>query len=205
MAVQQTAVTARARLRLRILERAAYYGREMVHQVHAKLRLANLVCGLLPDFGSGVLRSRMYRLIGFDIGAGTSIAGNIELVGGLAGFYDKLHIGPGANIANRVTISLDAEVQLGQNVSLGPYVKIYTGTHSIGPGSNRRGPEVLAKPVVIEDGSWIGLGAMILPGVTIGHGSIVAAGAVVDTDVPPDSFVAGNPAQVVQTLPWGAR
>jgi acetyltransferase-like isoleucine patch superfamily enzyme len=64
---------------------------------------------------------------------------------------------------------------------------------------------VLAKPVVIEDGSWIGLGAIILPGVTVGHGSIVAAGAVVDEDVPPDSYVAGNPAKVVQQLPWGNR
>jgi acetyltransferase-like isoleucine patch superfamily enzyme len=123
----------------------------------------------------------------------------------LPGFYQKIRIGSGANIANRVTISLDAEVRMGNNVSLGPYVKIYTGTHPIGPGSNRRGPEVLAKPVVIEDGSWIGLGAIILPGVTVGHGSIVAAGAVVDEDVPPDSYVAGNPAKVVQQLPWGNR
>jgi acetyltransferase-like isoleucine patch superfamily enzyme len=177
----------------------------MLHQVHLKLRLANLVCGMLPDFGSGVLRTRMYRLIGMRIGAGSSIAGNIEFVGGLPGFYQKIRIGSGANIANRVTISLDAEVRMGNNVSLGPYVRIYTGTHAIGPGSNRRGPEVLAKPVVIEDGSWIGLGAIILPGVTIGHGSIVAAGAVVDEDVPPDSYVAGNPAKVVQQLPWGNR
>jgi maltose O-acetyltransferase len=191
--------------RVRVLDRLAYYAQEMLHQVHLKLRLANFACGLLPDFGSGVVRTRVYRLIGMDIGAGASIAGNIEFVGGLPGFYGKIHIGPGTNIANRVTISLDAEVRLGANVSLSPYVKIYTGTHSIGPGSNRRGPEVLAKPVVVEDGSWIGLGALLLPGVTIGHGSIVAAGAVVDADVPPDSFVSGNPAQVVQQLPWGNR
>jgi acetyltransferase-like isoleucine patch superfamily enzyme len=191
--------------RFRILNRLAFYAREMVHQVHLKLRLANLVCGMLPDFGSGVLRTRMYRLIGMHIGGGSSIAGNIEFVGGLPGFYQKIRIGSGANIANRVTISLDAEVRMGNNVSLGPYVKIYTGTHPIGPGSNRRGPEVLAKPVVIEDGSWIGLGAIILPGVTVGHGSIVAAGAMVDEDVPPDSYVAGNPAKVVQQLPWGNR
>jgi acetyltransferase-like isoleucine patch superfamily enzyme len=191
--------------KMRVLDRLAYYAQEMVHQVHLKLRLANLVCGLLPDFGSGVLRSRLYRLIGMDIGAEASIAGNIEFVGGLPGFYTKIHIGSGANIANRVTISLDAEVHLGSNVSLGPYVKIYTGTHPIGPGSNRRGPEVVAKSVFIENGSWIGLGAIVLPGVTIGHGSIVAAGAVVDEDVPPDSYVAGNPAKVVQQLPWGDR
>jgi maltose O-acetyltransferase len=64
---------------------------------------------------------------------------------------------------------------------------------------------VLAKPVVIEDGSWLGLGALILPGVTVGHGSIVAAGAVVMETVPPDSYVEGNPARVVRQLPWGNR
>jgi maltose O-acetyltransferase len=201
MAIEQALPLPRARF----LNRLAFYAREMLHQVHLKLRLANLVCGVLPDFGSGVLRTRMYRLIGMDIGAASSIAGNIEFVGGLPGFYRKIRVGYGANIANRVTISLDAEVRMGDNVSLGPYVKIYTGTHPIGPGSNRRGPELLAKAVVIEDGSWIGLGAIILPGVTIGHGSIVAAGAVVDEDVPPDSYVAGNPAKVVQQLPWGNR
>ena len=201
MAIEQALPLPRAR----VLNRLAFYSREMLHQFHLKLRLANLVCGVLPDFGSGVLRTRVYRWIGMDIGAGSSIAGNIEFVGGLPGFYRKISIGWGANIANRVTISLDAEVRMGNNVSLGPYVKIYTATHPIGPGTNRRGPEVLAKAVVIEDGSWIGLGAIILPGVTIGHGSIVAAGAVVDEDVPPDSYVAGNPAKVVQQLPWGNR
>jgi acetyltransferase-like isoleucine patch superfamily enzyme len=177
----------------------------MLHQIHVKLRLANLVCGWLPDFGSGVLRSRLYRLVGFEIGARSSIAGNIEFVGGLPGFYTRFHVGEGANIANHVTISLDAEVRLGSNVSVGPYVRIYSGTHSIGPGSNRRGTEVLPKPVCIEAGSWIGLGATILPGVTIGHGSIVAAGAVVDEDLPPDSYAVGNPARVIQALPWGDR
>jgi acetyltransferase-like isoleucine patch superfamily enzyme len=104
-----------------------------------------------------------------------------------------------------VTINVDAEVVLGNNVSLGPHVRIYTASHGIGPGSNRRMGAVLAKPVVIEDGSWIGLGATILPGITVGHGSIVAAGAVVHEDVPPDTYVVGNPARVTHQLPWSDR
>jgi acetyltransferase-like isoleucine patch superfamily enzyme len=163
------------------------------------------VCGLLPDFGSGVLRGGLYRLIGLDVGRGAYLMGNLDLTGGSPSFYSRLHIGPGASVATHVTINLDAEVHLGSSVSLGPFVKIYTGTHPIGPGSVRRLAEVVAKPVVIEDGSWIGLGAMILPGVTIGRGSIVAAGAVVDSDVAPNSHVVGNPAQVIQELPWGDR
>ncbi len=55
------------------------------------------------------------------------------------------------------------------------------------------------KPVVIEDDVWIGSRVTILPGVTIGRGSVVGAAAVVTKDVPPYSVVAGNPAKVVKT------
>lgn len=58
----------------------------------------------------------------------------------------------------------------------------------------------ITKPIVIEDKVWIGARAIILKGVKIGCGSIVAAGAVVTKDVPPYSIVAGNPAKVVKTL-----
>ncbi len=167
--------------------------------------MVNLVCGVLPDGASGPIRTRLYRLIGLDIAQGAFIMGNLRLVGGLESFYDKLHIGPGAITGARVTINLDAGVALGKDVSIGPDVVIYTGTHSIGPGSQRRLPDVVAKEVRIEDGCWIGLAAMILPGVTVGRGSVVAAGAVVTQDVPPNSYVEGNPARVIKHLPWGDR
>lgn len=172
---------------------------------HPRLALVNAACRLLPDFWSGVVRARLYRRIGFDVDRHAAVLGNLDLPSGLPGFYGKLHIGAGVVVGTHVTFNLDAAVQLGRNVSIGPFVKIYTGTHQIGPGSNRRRPEVLARPVVIEDGSWVGLGAIVLPGVTIGHGSIVAAGAVVSQDVPPNSYVEGNPAKVVRQLPFGDR
>jgi maltose O-acetyltransferase len=179
----------------------------MLHQVHLKLRLANVACGMLPDFGSGALRGRLYGLIGFDVAPSAFIMGNLELLRGSApdGFYDKLHVGQGTVIGNHVTINLDADVRIGNNVSVSPFVRIYTSTHQLGPGSNRRLSAVLAKPVIIEDGCWIGLGAMLLPGVTLGRGSVVAAGAVVMSEVPPNSYVEGNPAQVARELPWGDR
>ncbi len=62
-------------------------------------------------------------------------------------------------------------------------------------------PEIRTKPVIIRDNVWIGMGAVILKGVTIGENSVVAAGAIVTRDVPPNTVVAGNPAQIVKELP----
>ena len=61
-------------------------------------------------------------------------------------------------------------------------------------------PPIGTAPVIIKDNVWVGMGAVILKGVTIGENSIVAAGAVVTKNVPPNTIVAGNPAQVVKTL-----
>jgi carbonic anhydrase/acetyltransferase-like protein (isoleucine patch superfamily) len=65
---------------------------------------------------------------------------------------------------------------------------------------NRIAPCPNPAPIVIEENAWIGDHAMITKGVTIGHNSIVGAGAVVVNDVPPNSIAAGNPAKVVKEL-----
>jgi maltose O-acetyltransferase len=59
----------------------------------------------------------------------------------------------------------------------------------------------VARPVSIEDGAWIAARVTILPGVTIGRGTVVAAGAVVTRDVPPNTLAAGVPARVKRELP----
>lgn len=61
-------------------------------------------------------------------------------------------------------------------------------------------PTFATKPVVIEDDVWIGARAIILKGVRIGRGSVIAAGSVVVKDIPPYSLAAGNPAQIIKTL-----
>ena len=60
--------------------------------------------------------------------------------------------------------------------------------------------DIVTKEVVIEDGVFIGVHAIILPGVTVGEGAMVGAGAVVTKDVPPRTMVAGNPARVIRRL-----
>jgi maltose O-acetyltransferase len=186
------------------LERLRRYAGLFRRSLHVKFALANLVCGLFPDFASGVVRGRMYRWAGFSIGNGAFIMGNLTLKSASRVFYENLVVEEGATIADHVTINLDGRVLIGKNVGIAPQVCIYTGSHEIGPGSQRLGA-FTALPVTIEDGAWIRVGAIIAPGVTIGRGAVVAAGAVVLKDVPPNTYVEGNPAHVLRKLPWGYR
>ncbi len=86
-------------------------------------------------------------------------------------------------------------VTVGSHVMLGPSVHIYTVEHHPGASLRNAGME-RAKPVTVEDDVWVGGSAIILGGVTIGRGAIVAAGSVVTRDVPPGARVMGNPARV---------
>jgi len=96
-------------------------------------------------------------------------------------------------------------------ISIGKRVSIAPGVVLVGDSSPNNSPPMLAHPyvrerlvkrakILIEDDVWLGAHATILPGLRIGRGSIVGAGAVVVEDVPPYSIVAGVPARVIRTL-----
>ena len=89
-------------------------------------------------------------------------------------------------------------LDIGDEVMIGPNVSLITSGHPIEP-SRRRG-SVVAKPIVIERNVWISAGATIIGGVTVGENSVVAAGAVVTRDVPPNTLVGGNPARVIRSI-----
>ena len=92
-------------------------------------------------------------------------------------------------------------ITIGDRVLLGPAVQIYSVSHPLDPGERAGASGVeFAKPVVIEDDVWVGGGAIILPGVTVGKGAVVGAGAVVSKDVAPYTVVGGNPATVIKNL-----
>lgn len=90
---------------------------------------------------------------------------------------------------------------IGDRTLLGPNVQIYAATHPTSPEErNGKYGKEYSKAVTIGNDCWIGGAAVLCPGVTIGDGSTVAAGAVVTKDVPPRSVVGGNPARVLKTV-----
>lgn len=138
------------------------------------------------------LRWMVLRALGLDVHRSTINAGGF--LGGR-----QISIGEGCFINHQFFIDNAAPVRIGQLVSMGPRVSIITGSHEISSELRRAGIPQNA-PVNVDDGAWIGAGAVILPGVTVGRGALVAAGAVVHVDVPPDTLVGGVPARVIRSL-----
>lgn len=91
------------------------------------------------------------------------------------------------------------EVTIGDNVLFGPAVQIYTALHPMNALERRSGLES-GKPVKIGSDVWVGGGAIICPGVTIGDRAVIGAGSVVTRDIPADTFAAGNPCKVIRWL-----
>jgi acetyltransferase-like isoleucine patch superfamily enzyme len=88
-------------------------------------------------------------------------------------------------------------ITIEDNVLIGPKVNLITENHPLDPVDRRA---LVSKPIVIKRNAWIGAAATILPGVTIGENSIVAAGAVVAIDVPANTIVGGVPAKVIKSI-----
>ena len=92
-----------------------------------------------------------------------------------------------------------APIEIGDNLQMGPAVQVYTAAHPLEADVRRSGLES-ARSIRIGHDVWIGGGAIILPGVTIGDRSVIGAGSVVVRDVPPAKVVAGNPARILRDL-----
>ena len=90
-------------------------------------------------------------------------------------------------------------VDIGNHVLIGPNVQIYTATHPLDAKTRNSWLEY-AKPITIGNDVWIGGGAIIYPGVRIGDGAVIAAGAIVTKDVPSNVVVGGNPAKIIKEI-----
>ncbi len=145
-------------------------------------------------------------------GSGEIVLGDTVVLDGKATiiFGARYSKRPTLTIGNNSGIGHMALITVAKAVTIGNYCRIASGVvifdspgHPAEPVARREGRPVQEediKPVTIQDNVWIGRNAAVFPGVTIGEGSIVAVGAVVTTDVPPYSLVAGNPARKIGTL-----
>ena len=111
----------------------------------------------------------------------------------------RISLGP-RSFVNHGLVALDvAEIRIGADVQIGPYVQLLTATHPVDPVARRETWEGSA-PITIHDNAWLGGGVIVLAGVTIGENSVIGAGAVVTKDVRPDVVAVGNPARVIREL-----
>ncbi len=109
-----------------------------------------------------------------------------------------IRVGRNVFINQNCTIYDLAPVTIGDEVMIGPNVSLITSGHPVAPSERRE--YVVAKPIAIGKGVWIGAGATIIGGVTVGENAVAAAGSVVTKDVPANTLVGGNPARVIRSI-----
>ncbi len=103
---------------------------------------------------------------------------------------------------NYDAILLDcAPISIGDHVSIGPRAQLLTPLHPVDDHDARRQGWESASPIAVCDNVWLGAGAIVCPGVTIGAHSVIGAGSVVTRDVEPRVLAVGNPCRVVRALP----
>lgn len=140
----------------------------------------------------GLLRRAWAKAIATEVGANVNIESH-------AYFTPDLRIGDNSGVG--VRCELNGPVRIGKDVLMGPETIVYTQNHKssdLNMPIRVQGFEPI-REVVIEDDVWIGRRVMVMPGVRIGKGSVIAAGAVVTKDVPPYSVVGGVPARVIKS------
>lgn len=139
---------------------------------------------------------------GVHIGNNFSLGRNstIECTGVIRDLGDSLEIGDDVGISANAFISVRGKVSIGSSTIFGPGVKLFAENHIF---SDRNTPIYLQgatkKGISIGEDCWIGADAIILDGVTIGKGCVIAGGAVVNKDIPDYSIAAGVPAKIIGT------
>jgi maltose O-acetyltransferase len=159
------------------------------------LYLAGIFTPLLPETRLFGLKAFVLRLAGAGLGRNVRVCSPVKILG--AG---RLEVGDGSWIGHEALICVGSRVTIGEHVDIGPRVYIGTGTHDVDPNALRTAGPGVNKDVVIGDGAWLGVGCIILPGITVGEKAVIAAGAVVAEGIPPRVLAAGVPARVIKSI-----
>lgn len=160
--------------------------------------IAETAASVLPHQTFNRTRTALLRAAGVRIGEHSLVLGPIRITGD-GDPCSLLTIGHNTIVTGPLQVDLGAPLRIGDWVRIGHDVALLTIDHKIGTDFLRSGTTTYG-PIEIGNGSWIASRVTVLPGVSIGKSSVVAAGAVVTRDVPPNTLVAGVPARVVRAL-----
>ncbi|TPM30166.1 sugar O-acetyltransferase [Mesorhizobium sp. B2-3-4] len=141
------------------------------------------------------VRALFSQLVGREVDASFLLIPPFYTAGG-----DEIRVGRNVFINQNCTFYDLGGLDIADDVMIGPNVSIITTGHALDPSQRRT---TIGKPIVIERNVWIAAGATIIGGVTVGENAVVAAGAVVTRNVPPNTLVGGNPARVIRPIGAG--
>lgn len=148
---------------------------------------------LVAEFNSGRSTAVLDSLLG-GFGAGSEIVPPFHVDYGY-----PTSVGSDTFINLGLVILDCAPVTIGSHVLIASNVQLLAATHPVDPDV-RHSHRELARPVSIGDGAWLGAGAIVLPGVSVGRDTVVGAGAVVVEDLPDRVVATGNPARVIRSV-----
>jgi acetyltransferase-like isoleucine patch superfamily enzyme len=157
------------------------------------------------SYNDGTNRDRLLKELFGNVGSNVSVGNPF-----ICDYGQNIHIGNNVSVNMNCTFVDCNKITIGNNVLIASNVQIYTAAHPVGladrlapdrhEGSSRYFCRTFALPVAIEDGCWIGGGVIIIPRITIGKGSVIGAGSVVNKDIPANSLAVGNPCRVIRKL-----
>jgi maltose O-acetyltransferase len=157
------------------------------------LWLSQVIIGLLPPTRFYGLKARLLSMSGVDIHPTARICSSAKII--TSGY---LAIGAETHIGHQVFIAGGgAPITIGSHCDIGPCVRILSGDHEFATTGPRAAGPGYSKPIVIEDGAWIGATTLILKGVRIGQRAVICAGSVVTRDIPPESYAVGTGTSLV--------
>ena len=165
-----------------------YFARRVVWEIAINWVAAAVTC---PKW----LRVRMYRTFGLNVHRSANLSPAIYFQ------TSRVSIGPNSFVNRDVRFySGKATITIGANVHVAMGSTLLCETHDVATNSRVRAGRSRALPIEIGDGCWIGANVTVLPNVSIGEGSVVAAGAVVTKSAPANTFLAGIPAKKIRDL-----
>lgn len=170
--------------------------RELASGLDLDSVIFNFVMNLPPDntFVNSRIRPSIARILGLKCGRDCQIRKNIYFEG-----HRKIVLGNNVCLNRQSYFDAGGGIVVGDNVRFGPQTMLIAGSHEIGEPRMRMG-EVVSRKICIEEGCWIGARVTVTADVTIGKGSVVSAGAVVQRSMPSDHVIGGNPARPIYAL-----